>query len=95
MRASLVILIILLCFTTNLQSAELKESKWDQGSPIFTQSLSTGDISTATEYGFGLWFKYYYRIPQKADVSLLVNYNHAIAGVTERDNYMSTEFIKD
>jgi len=42
-----------------------------------------------------MWFKYYYRIPQKADVSLLVNYKHAIAGVTEGSNYMSTAELAD
>jgi len=80
---------VLFLLATTLKSSTTIESKWDAGSPIFAESFSSTETinEIGAEFGIGLWFKYYYRIPQKADVSLLVNNDHSIAGLARDGSY--------
>jgi len=48
-------------------------------------------LSSASTYAFSLWFRYNYRIPERIDISHLVNGVTAIAGVTEHISYMNDE----
>lgn len=53
------------------------------------------ELEGANSYGYHLWFKYLYRIPQHTDVSMLVNHPHAIAGVTENESYVDANEAGD
>lgn len=86
-RPILVFLLICILSSHLLLAENVIESKWDTSGPIQTKAVPQADLASAQTYGFSLWFKYNYRLPDRVDLSQLVNKQTAIAGVTEGDNY--------
>lgn len=51
-----------------------------------------GDIS---EYGFGLWFRFQYRIPERLDINVARNSFLALAGISENGDWTQSQECGD
>jgi hypothetical protein len=87
-RYSILILLAIVLISSTVAQDTL-ESTWSATAPVHEFPVPEHELANASTYGFSLWFRYNYRIPERVDVSHLVNSKTAIAGVTEHESYMN------
>ena len=52
-------------------------------------------VPDVTEYGFGFWFRFHFRIPERLDINTARNNFLAMAGVTENNDWTNSQECGD
>lgn len=63
--------------------------------PQVEVEVPTGQVGDVTEYSYGYWFRFQYRIPETLDINVARNSFLAMAGVSENNDWTITQNCGD
>lgn len=84
------------CLSTNCNVVvEEGEIPYDGPNPQVEVDVPDNQLGDVTEYSFGYWFRFHYRIPTYLPINTARNNFLAMAGVTENNDWSDTSECGD